>query len=518
MRHDCELRFSRAIQILLATCVVAVLLPASGHEHEETIPEPGFRPDSEYAPAFLHALDTATIAVYPTIVRRESRTAHSFASQNQIIAALSEQKMATIVSGKLRIDLGRLPQISQWDLFQNSLQRIAENLRNRQTVEQYHLFMELLLPVDHTVFAIQCYVLDQSGENVFSFLLNSHHRIFSDARLTANGTSQTARNELIEKATRVGVVALTSQVEKARERAALAEIVNPEKIEAGVLDDFALSTTSGSGGTFFHETPIDESSSILSFIEGDVGHGNVVERSMKLMCECAVLTLSKGDRYFSAEVPRESGDYRARTKINFYKDAPQDLPVLNPTKDMQFDAAPGNFVLDAEEISEYCDTWKRLKVADPATQTVSPAAAAADRRPPAEGSLCDDAAKVEYPINELPMYGHAWKTPEQQRADQVYIETMTRGGRSRQDAAGSAARLGWNSCYAADCSNAMRRFNQAWLLDPNNRLALWGFAVISMERGEIEEATRYFQMAITAGPEDPSLQRDYEAALSMLER
>ena len=94
---------------------------------------------------------------------------------------------------------------------------------------------------------------------------------------------------------------------------------------------------------------------------------------------------------------------------------------------------------------------------------------------------------------------------------------MTRGGASREDAAEYAARLGWNYYYSANCTSAIRRFNQAWLLNPDNRNALWGFAVISLERGEIEEATHYFEMAIDVGPEDPSLQQDYDTALSMLD-
>ena len=206
-----------------------------------------------------------------------------------------------------------------------------------------------------------------------------------------------------------------------------------------------------------------------------------------------------------------------RFKISFYQDLPQGQSTLSASKHPNFQATPGTIVLDAEEWTPYCAVWK-IAQADsvaanmPDTRTTTPG-----KRPSFNEKVCKDATNVEYPINELPMYGRAQKTREQEQADHRYIGTMTRGGASREDAAEYAARLGWNYYYGANCTSAIRRFNQAWLLDPNNRHALWGFAVISLERGKIEEATRYFQMAIEAGPEDPSLQQDYETALAMLD-
>ena len=91
---------------------------------------------------------------------------------------------------------------------------------------------------------------------------------------------------------------------------------------------------------------------------------------------------------------------------------------------------------------------------------------------------------------------------------------MTRDGRSREDAADSAARLGWNFFYAGDCATAIKRFNQAWLLDPDNQLALWGFGAISLDRGEFDAATTYLEMAIQNGPENSKLRSDYEHLLT----
>ena len=118
-------------------------------------------------------------------------------------------------------------------------------------------------------------------------------------------------------------------------------------------------------------------------------------------------------------------------------------------------------------------------------------------------------SNVDYAINELPMYGLREKTEAQKRADEDYIATMTRDGRTREDAAQVAAKNAWNIFYAGDKRNAIRRFNQAWLLDPDNQLALWGFAVTCVDRGQLEQADDYYRMAIDSGPFNPALERDY---------
>ena len=125
---------------------------------------------------------------------------------------------------------------------------------------------------------------------------------------------------------------------------------------------------------------------------------------------------------------------------------------------------------------------------------------------------------AEYPINELPMYGLREKTAKQERADREYIRMMTRDGRSREEAAEAAAQNAWHVFYGGDKAMAIRRFNQAWLLDPSNQLALWGFAVTSIDRGDWDAALRYYRMAIESGPYNPRLERDYKQGLRQVEK
>lgn len=128
------------------------------------------------------------------------------------------------------------------------------------------------------------------------------------------------------------------------------------------------------------------------------------------------------------------------------------------------------------------------------------------------------AQQPDYPINELPMYGLCEKTADQKRADEKFIKQMTQRFQNRTDAADYFARVGWNAFYKGDRSLAIKRFNQAWLLNSKNQLALWGFAAISRDRGQVKEAAHYFRLAIDNGPENSNLRRDYEDTLRRLEQ
>jgi hypothetical protein len=691
MRRISTLRFSGLVKAILAAVLLILCETALAHEHDIKTPEPGFRPESQHAAAFLEALDTATIAVYPTIIRRESRTAASFASQKQILSLLNEGGLLTVRSARNRVDLGALRGSSQWEIFESDMQRIGERLKNWRSNAPYHLFMEFLLPVnDQSIFGVHLFILDADGRNAFSFLLNSHHQSFVDAALVADDSSETARAKLMERATGLGVAALQAQIGRARERATLGLPVSAVKVPAGIFDDFEsglrkatdrfgipigfvtftdgsstieLSTTTdhppmpdkaagnhvlkldlnvsgwaafahifendavdawvpydwsafdefsfwmygnnsgtalfvdildnrkawstvddaeryvynftddflgwkqvtvrfadmhrkatgnsppydglgltevhgwafgtmntdgsavyyvddfelrtvpGVGGTFFHETPIEETSSILSFVEGDTGQGYAAEKTITVLCECADLAKFKGYSYYRLEDPREQGDERMRAKISFYNEPPPEVPVLVLSENLEdlqgLLSEPGAVVIPAEDSLRICDLLKG-GVAPQSVADLSNIAAELKITPSSREKLCAGPARIDYPINELAMYGHVEKTPVQLLADERYIKSMTVNGVSREEASIMATKVAWNTYYTGDCSRAMRLFNQAWLLDQNNQLALWGFAVIALERDQVEEAIQYFEMALQSGPENPALRENYE--------
>lgn len=101
-------------------------------------------------------------------------------------------------------------------------------------------------------------------------------------------------------------------------------------------------------------------------------------------------------------------------------------------------------------------------------------------------------------INLIPMYGHPniEKTPFQKSADKAFIETVTTDFGSRENASMQSAGIAWRSYMAGDYSTAMRRFNQSWLLNPNNYLAHWGFALLLFDEGKTDEAAVHYNKAL----------------------
>ena len=148
MSDSRAVRFRRFVYVVAAASLTVLSLPALAHGNDDKVIDPGFRPHSRYASTFLNTLDTATIAVHPTVVRKADRTSHSSASQKQIIALIRKHEMAAAAAGSGRVDLGRLEATSQWDLFLNDMQRIAETLKGQVSgSERVFVSAELPSPV-----------------------------------------------------------------------------------------------------------------------------------------------------------------------------------------------------------------------------------------------------------------------------------------------------------------------------------------------------------------------------------
>lgn len=206
---------SRTTWPLVVALTVLAAMPVSAHEATQTLPDPGYRPDGYFSPAIADTLDSATIAVLPTIVRRTERSAVSFASQRQIVAHLNDQGYSAVAKPK-RIDPGPHKRPSQWEIFLYGAGTVTEALQGYDTGTDYTLVMEILVPDFQHVFGIEVYLVDKQGEHVLSFLLNEHHEMFANAGLVARDTSEAARNEMIARATDVGLAALDRQLQLLR--------------------------------------------------------------------------------------------------------------------------------------------------------------------------------------------------------------------------------------------------------------------------------------------------------------
>lgn len=113
----------------------------------------------------------------------------------------------------------------------------------------------------------------------------------------------------------------------------------------------------------------------------------------------------------------------------------------------------------------------------------------------------------DYEMNELPMYGGE-HTPE--------VE---------QDEANSraASELGWKYLAGGDLSTAMKRFNQAWMLDRRNPDAFWGFGIVMGRRAaqgnterNLEESIRLLTTAQELNPKNGKITGDLAFSWTLL--
>lgn len=114
------------------------------------------------------------------------------------------------------------------------------------------------------------------------------------------------------------------------------------------------------------------------------------------------------------------------------------------------------------------------------------------------------------PRNEQIMYGGPERNAEQRAADNELLAAVAKLGKTRREAAEHATKRGFQFFRRGDHATAIKRFNQAWLLDPEFGGAYWGFAVILHERDKnMVEAERMFVKAGRLLPEDADLQVDF---------
>ena len=114
------------------------------------------------------------------------------------------------------VDLSGSKAKVQFGLFKDSMKRFAGHLEEHPEDGQYFFLTELMVtPIPSgglAVGGIQCYVLDSGGGDAFSFLLNSHHRLFVEAGLRTDAATAESLAGLTRNATDTVVEALRLQL------------------------------------------------------------------------------------------------------------------------------------------------------------------------------------------------------------------------------------------------------------------------------------------------------------------
>ncbi|MEW5891796.1 MAG: hypothetical protein AB1697_01430 [Pseudomonadota bacterium] len=119
-------------------------------------------------------------------------------------------------------------------------------------------------------------------------------------------------------------------------------------------------------------------------------------------------------------------------------------------------------------------------------------------------------------INLLPKYGMQPKNEAQKAVDEKFIASIDNYYKGdRKKAAQDISTKGWQFLRQGSTSDAMRRFNQAWLLDKGNGYAIWGMAAIQASAGKFDESLKLFQEAEGLVGDDIDLAVDHARAIGM---
>lgn len=128
------------------------------------------------------------------------------------------------------------------------------------------------------------------------------------------------------------------------------------------------------------------------------------------------------------------------------------------------------------------------------------------------GCLATSHANQQTRIDEVPMYGGMDRTkyPELQAGDEKFISDVTQHFGSREKASSVWVEQGFRFYQQDNLGMAMRRFNQAWLLNPSNPEVYAGFGSVLHDQGKNCEAMQMMERALALNP--PTFQGIYPDA------
>jgi Flp pilus assembly protein TadD len=119
--------------------------------------------------------------------------------------------------------------------------------------------------------------------------------------------------------------------------------------------------------------------------------------------------------------------------------------------------------------------------------------------------ISSDARAQKEAADNLPMFGQPdiVRSENLKKADEEFIRNAVAKYGSRQTASNAVAAEGWTLVRAGKQDAALQRFNQAWLLNPKNFQAFWGFGAVLSERGKIAEAIDQLETARELAGDQP---------------
>lgn len=113
--------------------------------------------------------------------------------------------------------------------------------------------------------------------------------------------------------------------------------------------------------------------------------------------------------------------------------------------------------------------------------------------------LCAGVAQAQSPTpaadNTVPLFGELPFNDRQLEANREFIEEATRGAGTREKAAETACQKGREYLLKADLATAIKRYNQAWLLNPQASCAYQGLGVAAVRQGKFSQGVTLLERA-----------------------
>jgi len=120
-------------------------------------------------------------------------------------------------------------------------------------------------------------------------------------------------------------------------------------------------------------------------------------------------------------------------------------------------------------------------------------------------------------IDQQAMYGGMDRTadPRFKAADEEFIAAVTKEYGSREAASKKWVDQGFRFYFQDNLAKSMQRFNQAWLLDPENPDVFHGFAVVYHDEGRNCDARDMMLRGLELGLDDPMVMADAGRILTL---
>lgn len=145
---------------------------------------------------------------------------------------------------------------------------------------------------------------------------------------------------------------------------------------------------------------------------------------------------------------------------------------------------------------------------------------------PAQAETVEVAPRVQVtkrtysaPSNEQPFFGFVVKNPAQQAADERFINALLQAVGTREKAFDETSKRGWRAISAGNIAEAAQRFNQAFLLAPEQSGVYHGFAAVAQIRfNDLDFADELFKIARKQPNPLKTLNADYGRVLLIAKR